>query len=337
MLTFGIETSCDETSCSVIDGNKVLSNVVSSSVHLCADYGGVVPEIASRHHVEYIQDVADEALDKSGHTPSDMDLIAVTRGPGLCGSLLTGVSFAKAMGFALNKPVIGVNHTIAHMFANFLEYDVPGRAVQYPFVGLVISGGHTSIYLVNGPDDLKVLGMTQDDAAGEAFDKVAKFLNMGYPGGPAIEREAEKFKGKDTIKFPRSYLSKNSFDFSFSGLKTAVLYYVKGKEIDGQLKSAVSFAFQEAVFEVIRDKVTAACSAFGVRELVVGGGVACNKVLRKKLMDACAQEGIRLNIPPLEFCLDNGAMIASLGSLLSQKGRVSEKDFTADPNLEEVL
>ena len=223
MLTLGIETSCDETSVSVTDGRQVLSNIVSSSVHLHKRYGGVVPEIASRFHVEYIIEVLSKALKDSDKDLEEMKLVAVTNGPGLVGALLTGISLAKSISYSLDKPLVGVNHILAHLHSSFLN---EGDRPEFPFIGLVVSGGHTALFNCKSIGSQKLLGTTQDDAVGEAYDKVAKILGLGYPGGPVIDRLAKSSRGNTAISFPKSYLGKDSLDFSFSGIKTAVLYYV---------------------------------------------------------------------------------------------------------------
>lgn len=333
MVVLGIETSCDETASAVTDKRRVLSSVVSSSIDLHKAYGGVVPEIASRYHVEYISDVFRTALKKAKKSVSDIDLVAATYGPGLCGSLLTGLTFAKSLSYALEKPFIGVNHIVAHLFANFI-YEEDRHPPKFPFIGLVISGGHTSLYLCKDFDDFKILGRTQDDAVGEAFDKVAKILNLGYPGGPVIEKIASGFKGEKPVKFPRAYLGKDSLDFSFSGIKTAVLYYVKGKTLTPGLVSEIAYSFQEAVFDVICRKTIMACQNNNISQVVIGGGVACNKTLAAKLNEAAKNNGISLFIPPIQYCLDNAAMVGILGEELYEKGYSSEMELTAEPNVE---
>lgn len=333
MITLGIETSCDETSCAIIDDSRLLSNKVSSSVHLHSKYGGVVPEIASRCHIEYIDGVLKEALKEAKIRLNDIELIALTCGPGLCGSLLTGISYAKALSFALSKPFIGVNHIIAHMHSNFIKTDAAARGPHYPYIGLVISGGHTNIYKAAALDEYELIGCSQDDAAGEAFDKVAKIMGLGYPGGPVIERRADAFRGKDDIHFPRAYLEKDSFDFSFSGLKTAVLYYYKKHKRSKTLIDKISYAFQEAVFDVVRDKTIAACRKFGIREIAVGGGVACNSRFRETLLSQAREKNIDVFIPDKSLCLDNGAMIACFGEDLFKKGKRSDVLLTAEPNM----
>jgi len=329
MPTLGIETSCDETAVAVTSGKKVLSSVVSSSVHLHSRYGGVVPEIASRYHVEFIGHCLTTAMKNSKLNFKDIDLISVTQGPGLMGSLLVGVSMAKALSFALDKPIIGVNHILAHIWSVFLNSD---KKIKFPFIGLVVSGGHTSIFYVKSATDMKVMGQTRDDACGESFDKVAKVLKLGYPGGPVIENRATKGNAKK-IRFPRSYLG-DSLDFSFSGVKTSVLYYVKGAEKKQKRLSPahindIAASFQESVFDVVARKAISACRMKNCNSLLVGGGVSINKRLRQKLFDEAKPSRIKIHFPPKEFCLDNGAMIAHLGEELFKKGISSKLDFSA--------
>lgn len=332
MLTLGIETSCDETSVAVTDARRVLSNVVSSSVDMHKKYGGVVPEIASRMHVEFIVEVLSKALADSGRSLDDIGLIAVTNGPGLVGALLTGVSTAKALAYALKRPLVGVNHILAHLYSPFLNGKQP---IAFPFVGLVVSGGHTALFHCRAVGRQRLLGQTQDDAVGEAYDKVAKLLGLGYPGGPIIEKTAAASNGGSAISFPKSFLGKDSLDFSFSGIKTAVLYYVKkARRMDDRLKSDVCFAFQEAALDVLVEKACLACVMTGAKRIVVGGGVAANQRLRVKLAEAAGRSGISVHFPEFRFCLDNGAMIAFLGSALYRRGARSDMYLTAEPNLE---
>jgi len=333
MVTLGIETSCDETACAVVDNSEVLSSAVSSSVHLHEPYGGVVPEIASRYHTEYINFVFKSALKHAKVDVKDIGLIAVTYGPGLAGSLLTGLSFAKGLSFSLSRPLIGVNHILAHLYANFIKGQSCGIP-SFPFIGLVISGGHTNIILMRGINNYQVLGRTQDDAVGEAFDKVAKVLDLGYPGGPIIEMMARKASGKPFVKFPRAFLGKGSFDFSFSGVKTAVLYHVREKKKSKELAHTVSYAFQEAVFDVVLKKVIDACKRERLYDIVVGGGVAANEYFCVRLRKEAGKNGIKAYIPPKRFCVDNAAMIACLGEKMHSEGMKSSLDLTAVPNLE---
>jgi len=340
MLTLGVETSCDETGVSVTDGKKVLSNIVSSSVHLHKRYGGVVPEIASRFHVEYIIEALSRALGGSKKELGEIKLIAVTNGPGLVGALLTGISLAKSLAYCLKVPIIGVNHILAHLYSAFLnnEADRP----EFPFVGLVVSGGHTALFLCRDIGRQKLLGQTQDDAVGEAFDKVAKILGLGYPGGPVIEKAAGSASGKNRVSFPKSYLGKDSLDFSFSGVKTAVLYYARDKGLGRTGRGAkrreligdICHAFQEASLDVLVDKAILACEMKRVKTIVIGGGVAANSVLRKKFSDAAAFAGIRAYFPRMEYCMDNAAMVGVLGEALYRKGYKSDLYLSAEPNLE---
>ncbi len=332
MITLGVETSCDETSVAITDKNKVLSNVVSSSVHLHKKYGGVVPEIASRMHVEYIAEVLAKALADSGKTLTDVKLVAVTNGPGLVGALLTGVSMAKALSYGLGVPLIGVNHVLGHLYSSFLNEK---NGIRFPFVGLVVSGGHTALFSCKGVGRQQILGQTQDDAVGEAYDKVAKLLGLGYPGGPIIEKTAALSKHENRIAFPKSYLGKDSLDFSFSGIKTAVLYYVrKVKKLDQDIVSDICYAFQEAVVDVLVEKACLACKKESAKRIVVGGGVAANSRLRTRLTQQAALSGIEVYFPKFQYCLDNAAMVGFLGESLYRRGSRSDLYLTAEPNLE---
>ena len=334
MLTLGIETSCDETSVSVTEGRRVLSNIVSSSVRLHKKYGGVVPEIASRLHVEYIVEVMEEALVESGKSLRDIKLVAVTNGPGLVGALLTGISFAKSISYALGLPFVGVNHVLAHLYSAFLN-EAPKPL--FPFVGLVASGGHTALFYCEKDGKQKLLGQTQDDAVGEAYDKVAKILRLGYPGGPVIEKAAARSKAGAGITFPKANLGKDSLDFSFSGIKTAVLYYVKkAGRTDGAFVSDICCAFQEAALDALVEKTFAAAGMYKVKEIVVGGGVAANSRMREKFFDAAAFYGMKAHFPEFQYCMDNAAMVGSLGEELYRKGRRSGLRLKPEPNLEVV-
>lgn len=332
MITLGIETSCDETGVSVTSAGRVLSNVVTSSVHLHKKYGGVVPEIASRYHLEYMIEVFSRALEASGKSLKDIDLVAVTNGPGLVGALLIGISMAKSVSYALGVPLVGVNHILAHLYSSFLTEE----DISFPFIGLVVSGGHTALFYCRDVDDQEVLGQTQDDAVGEAYDKVAKILGLGYPGGPVIEKRASAgSRGGNKISFPRSYLGKDSLDFSYSGLKTAVLYYVqKMKNPDRRVVNDICRAFQEAALDVLVDKACLACNMRGVKKIVVGGGVAANSRLRSKLQNAAKESDIKAYFPEMRYCMDNAAMIGVLGEALYKKGYRSDIYLTAEPNLE---
>ena len=326
MKTLGIETSCDETAVAVVEDARVLSSEVSSSVHLHSDYGGVVPEIASRFHTEYIYSVMEKALKDAGSGAGDMDLVAVTEGPGLPGSLLVGIAFAKAISFARDIPIIGVNHLHGHILSCFLGEDSSGEiSDKFPFVGMVVSGGHTSIYMCHSLKKFDIIGRTKDDAVGEAFDKVAKMLDLGYPGGPVVEERASKFTGEDSIKFPRALLKEETdIDFSFSGLKTAVMYYWKDSEKTEEEKNKICFSFQEAVIDVIDKKIARAMRLSGAKRLAVGGGVINNELLRQRLVKRAEQDGIELYLPGKEYCTDNAAMIAILGERLFNSGEESD-------------
>lgn len=334
MITLGIETSCDETAVAVLKDRRILSNVVSSSIHLHKKYGGVVPEIATRYHVEVISHCLKEAQKKSRVGLKDIDLVSVTQGPGLIGAVLIGISFAKALGYSLDVPVIGTNHVIAHLWANFLAEDTP----RFPFVGLVISGGHTSLLLVRGVNKYRLLGQTRDDAAGEAFDKVAKILNLGYPGGPAVEKRAKKAGISKRVGFPLRSTLDASFDFSFSGIKTAVLYHVRAKggaeNLPKEEISGIAYGFQEAVCDALVKKTMLACRAERIKTLAIGGGVSANLRLREKLKEAASLNGMNFFVPPLNLCLDNAAMTAILGYSLFKKGIRSDEYMSGFANFE---
>lgn len=328
MLVLGIETSCDETAGAVVvDGKEILSDVVASQVDFHRAFGGVVPEIASRKHLEAILPVVDEALKKADITIEDVDLIAVTKGPGLPGSLIVGVVCAKALAFAFKKPIVGVSHIQAHIYANFLVHpDIP-----LPAICLVVSGGHTDLFILQEDKNVKHLGRTRDDAAGEAFDKVAKLLSLGYPGGPIIDRLAKE-GNPNFINFPRPLLP-DSWDFSFSGLKTAVLREVKRFKEEGKELPIpdISASFQEAVVDTLVEKTAMACGEFGIKRVLLGGGVVANSRLREKFQRRAEEEGWDVFIPPLSLCTDNAAMIAGLGYYDWQ--RKGEEDFDVEPSL----
>ncbi len=345
MTILGIETSCDETSAAVIrDGpegaGRLLSNITTSQlVH--STYGGVVPELASRAHQKLIVPIVEEALQKAGVKKNELDAVAAVYGPGLIGAILIGLSFGKAMAFGLGIPFIGVNHMEAHIFSNLLEDPKPG----FPFINLTVSGGHTQLVLVIRPFEYRVLGQTKDDAAGEAFDKVAKMLGIGYPGGPMIDKLAATGNPK-FVEFPRSYLDEGSFEFSFSGLKTSVLYYLRKigfnpTKQNGQLapKSNTSglvpdicASFQSAVIDVLVHKTVTAAEKYGVRDIAIAGGVAANSELRRQLGDVANERGYRVFVPKMEYCTDNGAMIAMVGYMKMLEGRTSDMELTAEPN-----
>lgn len=330
MLVLGIETSCDETGASVVkDGREVISNTVASSLEFHKRYGGVVPEIATRYQLEVIDYVVKDSLRAAGVTLEDLGLVAVTQGPGLVGSLLVGISFAKSLGYCLGIPVVGVNHLWAHIYSGLI-----GRPkIRFPLMGLVVSGGHTSLVLCEDTGKFRLLGQTRDDAIGEAFDKVAKILGLGYPGGPAIE-DAARRGDQDAVKFTLPYLGDDSYDFSFSGIKTAVLYHVRGRKLTPAMTADIAASFQKAAIGAIVERSISACGRKGIGRLVVGGGVSANKLLRQELSAAGAENGIEVIFPPMRLSLDNGAMIASTGYLLYKKGKGQDLALTARPDLE---
>ncbi len=334
MRILAIETSCDDTGAAVVlDGRTILSNIVSSQVPIHQKYGGVVPELASRRHIESIVPIVTEALERAGVTLKQIDGIAVTQGPGLVGSLLVGLSFAKSLAFVSGLPFIGVNHIEAHLSAIFLE-DKPPR---FPFIGLVVSGGHTSLYRMDGFGKYKRLGQTRDDAAGEAFDKVSKLLGLGYPGGPIID-ELSKTGNPNAVRFPRPVLSKNSFDFSFSGLKTAVVHYVKANPSspmgypEGLIKNIVS-SFQEAVVEVLVKKTLQAAQDQKLKRIVLSGGVAANQRLRQRIKEESLERKLNVYMPSPSFCTDNAAMVGVVGYEYLKRGIQSPYSLNAFSNL----
>ncbi len=321
MNILGIETSCDETAAAVVkDGDSILATVVSSQVQVHNRYGGVVPELASRKHIEAIVPVVDEAMTEACLSLADIDAIAVTRGPGLVGALLVGFSFAKSLAYALRMPWVGVNHLEGHIHSVFLEQDPPA----FPFIALLVSGGHTSIYYVTGHTAAELMGQTRDDAAGEAFDKVAKMLDLGYPGGGIIDRIAKQ-GDPAKIHFPRTYLDKSTFDFSFSGIKSAVNRYIANhREEFRDRVPDITAGFQEAVVEVLSYKAIRAANEKGCDRIALVGGVAANSRLRQKLTTDAGQKGIRVYIPSLHLCGDNAAMIAGVGYHYLNAGMVAE-------------
>ncbi|MEK6690732.1 MAG: tRNA (adenosine(37)-N6)-threonylcarbamoyltransferase complex transferase subunit TsaD [Nitrospirota bacterium] len=323
MLILGIDTSCDETAAAVvINGKTILSNIVSSQVDIHKRYGGVVPELASRSHIETISPIVEKALGDAKIKVADLSAIGVTKGPGLVGSLLVGVSFAKALSYSTGIPLVGVNHIEGHIASIFLEVKV-----SFPFISLVVSGGHTVLYYVKNFGEYEELGRTRDDAAGEAFDKVAKILNLGYPGGPIIDQISLK-GNPHAVKFPRPYLP-NSFDFSFSGLKTAVVNYMRDIEKLGHFPrkkekeigiADIAASFQQAVIDVLIYKVLKGAERKNVKRIVLSGGVAANSSLRREITEKAKDKGLKVFIPRPDLCTDNAAMIAAIGYHYHKRG-----------------
>lgn len=308
MTVLGIETSCDETAAAVVeDGRVVRSNVVSSQVAIHARFRGVVPEIASRNHLRAIIPVVEQALDEAGVPLEAVDGLAVTMGPGLIGSLLVGVQFSKAVAMALAKPIVGVNHLEAHVMAAFLGDDPP----EFPFVALAVSGGHSSLYLVTGLGQVRLLGRTRDDAAGEAFDKAATLLGLPYPGGVHVDRVSEGHT-PGSIRFPRAMLHDDTLDMSFSGLKTALRRHIEGLVSPPDVGD-IAASFREAVVDILVTRALQAARKTGVRHVVVAGGVAANRRLRARMTAAAQDAGLSLHLVPLAYCTDNAAMVAALG------------------------
>jgi len=324
MLVLGIESSCDETAAAVINNGEICSNVIASQITVHSLYGGVVPEIASRKHIEAIYIVLKQALNDANVTLQEIEGIAVTRGPGLVGSLLIGLSTAKALAYALDIPFVGVNHIEGHIAAAFLSEKAP----SFPLIALVVSGGHTNIYLVNGYHNFQLLGQTRDDAAGEAFDKGANLLNLGYPGGVVIDKIAKSGNPRK-VAFPRAM--KNSNDFSFSGLKTSLLTMLKkhGQSASAEELPDIAASYQEAIVDALMEKTIKAAEDNGVSRIVVCGGVAANSRLREKFAKATTIRNIELFIPPVVLCTDNAAMIAAIGEIMLKNGRRDSLDLNA--------
>lgn len=325
----GIETSCDETAAAIVkNGTEILANVVSSQIKSHAQFGGVVPEIASRQHTEQITYVLDEAFQKANCTWDDIDAIAVTEGPGLIGALLVGINAAKALAFAKNKPLINVHHIAGHIYANRLVTEF-----EFPLLALIVSGGHTELIVMREHGQYELIGETLDDAAGEAFDKVARTLQLPYPGGPHIDRLAQEAEA--TIDFPRAWLEAGSFDFSFSGLKSAVINYVhnekqRGNEID---IATIAASFQASVIDVLTEKTFSAAKQYGVKQVIVAGGVAANKGLRNRIVNKFAHSDIPVYFPPIELCTDNAAMIAAAGSILYEVEKFADWNLNGKATL----
>ncbi len=331
VLILAIESSCDETAASVVkNGREVLSNVIYSQIALHTEYGGVVPEIASRKHIEKINQVIEQALKDASVTLQDITAIAVTYGPGLVGALLVGVSAAKAISFATGIPLVGVHHIEGHISANYIE----NKDLEPPFVCLVASGGHSHLVVVKDYGEYEIIGRTRDDAAGEAFDKVARAIGLGYPGGPKIDK-LSKEGNPNAIEFPRARVADNAYDFSFSGLKSAVLNYLNGCQMKGEpvCQADVAASFQKAVTDVLVEHSVNAAKAYGFKKLAIAGGVASNSSLRAAFEKKCEAEGISFYHPSPVFCTDNAAMIGAAGYYDYLKGIRSDLDLNAIPNL----
>jgi N6-L-threonylcarbamoyladenine synthase len=313
MIVLGIETSCDDTAAAILDSDdSVLANVVSSQDMIHQRFGGIVPELASRRHMESITGIVNEAVNRAGVTLKDIDLIAVTRGPGLIGSLLVGFCYAKSLSYTLGIPYVGVDHMAGHLLSAFLEQSTP----SFPYIALIVSGGTTSLFKVEGYNRFFILGRTRDDAAGEAFDKIARYLELGYPGGPVVSRTAEGGDGS-ALPLPRAWLEEDSLDFSFSGLKTSVINHCHrimqvSRLADRQLMDTCA-SFQQAITDVLIEKTIRATQIHGVSTVVLGGGVSANRSLREQMSRRCSSESLELYLPAVENCTDNGAMIAFAG------------------------
>ena len=330
-LTLAIESSCDETAAAVLkNGRTVLSNVIDSQIDIHTKYGGVVPEIASRNHIANIDRVIRTALSDAGVTLMDIDGIGVTKGPGLVGALLVGVAEAKAIAFAAKKPLIGVNHIEGHVCANFIEHP----DLEPPFLCLIVSGGHTHLAMMRDYGSFDILGRTVDDAAGEAFDKVARAIGLGYPGGPKIEKAAKEGRA-DAIHFPRGKVDDSRYDFSFSGMKSAVLNYLNHEEMMSRPISVpdVAASFQQAVIDVLTEHAVNAAAELGQTRLVLAGGVAANRTLRDALREACGRKGITLYVPSPIYCTDNAAMIGTAAYYHLMKREQDGMELNAIPGL----
>lgn len=328
MITLGIESSCDETSVSIVKDGIILSNIISSQ-WMHQQYGGVVPELSARAHVRLITEITQHAFTQANLTKKDIDLIAVTYGPGLMGALLVGVNFAKSLAFALDKPLLGINHIESHLYANFTADKKP----HFPFIGLIVSGGHTLLVRVNTKDNYILLGSTRDDAAGEAFDKIAKMLGLDYPGGPIIDNLA-KIGNPKFIDFPRPMIQSNDFEFSFSGLKTSVLQFIKNNSTEyiKENLTHICASVQQAIVDVLVTKVIGASNQFQIKEIVVAGGVSANSQLRTEL-DSLTKSGYEIHFPPTILSTDNAAMVALLGELRFNKAIKRNLKLTPKSNL----
>lgn len=330
-MVLGIESSCDETSAAVVkNGREILSNIISSQIDLHKKYGGVVPEIASRKHIEMVNICVQEALDQAGVTLNDIDVVGATYGPGLVGALLVGLSSAKAIAYSAGKTFVGVNHIEGHICADFLAH----KDLEPPFVCLIVSGGHTNIVYIHDYGKFEIMGRTRDDAAGEAYDKIARSIGLGYPGGPKIDKLARE-GNKQAISFPRTSFNDGSFDFSFSGVKTAVLNYLNKAKMEGREvnKADVAASFQEAVIDVLVEHTLSVAQLKKSRKIAVAGGVAANSRLRERFDAECSKRGINIYFPPVVLCTDNAAMVASAAYYEYLNGNVSSMYLNANPSL----
>ena len=330
ITVLAIESSCDETAAAVIrNGREIMSNIVATQIEIHKKFGGVVPEVASRNHVVDINPVIESALSEAGMSLEDIDVIAATYGPGLVGALLVGLSTAKALAYATAKPFVGVNHIQGHIAANYLAFP----ELEPPFVSLIVSGGHTHIVEVKDYNEIEIIGKTRDDAAGEAYDKVARAIGLGYPGGPLVDELAKQ--GEANIEFPKAMYKEENYDFSFSGIKSAVLNYINSKKMKNEDYSRANIAasFQHAVVDILVHKTVKAVKDRGYGCVVLSGGVSANSALRKVMEERCDQEGLRLYYPPLGLCTDNAAMIGSCAYYRYIEGYVSDMYLNAKPNL----
>lgn len=330
-IIMAVETSCDETAVAILaEGTELLTNIVSSQIKVHQQYGGVVPEIASRKHLEQVNGLISLALEEAKLNFSQLSALAVTYGPGLVGALLVGVSTVKALAYSRKLPLISVNHIEGHIYANWLSH----KQIEFPLVGLIVSGGHTALVEMRGHGEYVLLGQTQDDAAGEAYDKVARALGLSYPGGPLLDALAQE-GNPEAVKFPRAWLGENSFDFSFSGLKTAVLNYLNRAAQRGEKVNQADLAasFQASVVEVLVEKTVRAAKQKGLQAVLMAGGVSANSSLREEMQNRCQQEGLKLYYPPLEFCTDNAAMIACAAHYRYLKGEFANWSLNAVPQL----
>lgn len=328
-LILAIETSCDETSVAVVrDGYEVLSSVIASQIETHKAFGGVVPEVASRKHVEVMTRIVEEAVEEAGVKLDEVSAIAVTQGPGLVGALLVGVVAAKSLALALDKPLIGTHHIAGHIYANRIV-----GPIEYPCMALVVSGGHTELVYMKEEGSFELIGRTRDDAVGEAYDKVARALGFPYPGGPHVDRLA--LQAEEAVSLPRVWLEPDSYDFSFSGLKSAVLNVVNQSRMRGEevQTAAIARGFQESVTEVLVEKAVRAVKEYGAKQLLLCGGVAANRGLRQRLTARCTEESIPLTIPPHQYCTDNAAMIAAAAQLKWKRRKFTPLDMKADPQL----